>query len=48
MIAVADVVKPTSKQAIEELQAIGIQVVILTGGHKKLQKKSPEDNRMES
>lgn len=35
MIAVADVVKPTSKQAIEELQAIGIQVVMLTGDHKK-------------
>lgn len=35
MIAVADVVKPTSRQAIEELQAIGIQVVMLTGDHKK-------------
>lgn len=35
MIAVADVVKPTSKQAIADLQAMDIQVVMLTGDHKK-------------
>ena len=31
MIAVADVVKPTSRQAISELQSMGIEVVMLTG-----------------
>lgn len=35
MAAVADVVKPTSKAAIEELQSMGIQVIMLTGDHKK-------------
>src|SRR5699024_8421905 len=35
MIAVADVVKPTSRQAVKELQAMGIEVVMLTGDHKK-------------
>lgn len=35
MIAVADVVKPTSRQAVQELQAMGIEVVMLTGDHKK-------------
>ena len=35
MIAVADVVKPTSRQAIRDLQAMGIQVVMLTGDHRK-------------
>ena len=35
MIAVADVVKPTSKAAIQELQSMGIEVVMLTGDHKK-------------
>lgn len=35
MIAVADTVKPTSRQAVEELQSMGIEVVMLTGDHAK-------------
>ena len=35
MIAVADVVKPSSRAAIQELQGMGIRVVMLTGDHKK-------------
>lgn len=35
IIAVADVVKPTSRQAVRELSAMGIQVVMLTGDHAK-------------
>lgn len=35
VIAIADVVKPTSRQAIQELSAMGIEVVILTGDNAK-------------
>ncbi len=35
IIAVADVVKPTSQQAIKEFEAMGIEVVMLTGDNKK-------------
>ncbi len=35
IIAVADVVKPTSKRAIEEFKHMGIDVVMLTGDNKK-------------
>lgn len=35
LIAVADVVKPTSRKAIEEFKAMGIEVVMLTGDNKK-------------
>ena len=35
MIAVADVVKPTSRQAVRTLQDMGIEVVMLTGDHRK-------------
>ena len=35
MIAVADVVKPTSKEAIQQLKLMGIEVVMLTGDHQK-------------
>ena len=35
IIAVADVVKPTSKEAIELFEAMGLEVVMLTGDHAK-------------
>lgn len=35
IIAVADVVKPTSQRAIQEFEAMGIEVVMLTGDNKK-------------
>ena len=38
IIAVADVVKPTSRQAIEELTDMGIEVVMLTGDNEKTAK----------
>jgi len=35
IIAVADVVKATSKEAIEQFEAMGMEVVMLTGDHSK-------------
>ncbi len=35
MIAVADKVKPTSTEAISELKSMGIEVVMLTGDHRR-------------
>ncbi|WP_101697201.1 heavy metal translocating P-type ATPase [Clostridium minihomine] len=35
VIAVADVIKPTSRQAVEELRAMGIDVVMLTGDNQR-------------
>lgn len=35
VIAVADVVKPTSRKAVEALQAMGIDVVMLTGDNRR-------------
>ncbi|WP_326911140.1 heavy metal translocating P-type ATPase [Sedimentibacter sp. MB31-C6] len=35
IIAVADIVKPTSQKAIKEFEAMGIEVIMLTGDNKK-------------
>ena len=35
MIAVADTIKPTSRDAVMSLKSMGIEVVMLTGDHKK-------------
>jgi len=35
IIAVADIVKPTSKEAVERFEAMGLEVVMLTGDHAK-------------
>lgn len=35
IIAVADIVKPTSKEAIEQFESMGMEVVMLTGDHAK-------------
>ena len=41
VIAVADVVKPTSRQAVQELSSMGIEVVMLTGDHAKTAEATP-------
>ncbi len=35
LLAIADVIKPTSREAVQTLQALGHEVVMLTGDHQK-------------
>ena len=35
LIAVADTIKPTSAEAVAEMQAMGLQVVMLTGDNRR-------------
>ena len=35
LLTVADVVKPTSRQAVQQLKELGIEVVMLTGDNKR-------------
>ena len=47
VIAVADVVKPTSRQAVQELARMGIEVVMLTGDNAKTAEANPASSRCE-
>src|SRR3989339_1568004 len=38
IIAAADTIKPTAQKAIQELQSLGVEVVMITGDHKKVAK----------
>ncbi len=42
IIAVADVIKPDSKEAVKELQSMGIKVVMLTGDNERTAKSIGE------